>query len=294
MAVAKRTFISVLSYLLLLTLLSGYSLHASRFHSLPIPRPLSAFILALPLMSGLVISSITTLPSSKPLLLKSSTPTRNPQWQNYALLLLTILATVLATLSGEHLPSSPTQTCALDTKWQSMFSKHDGKSIQRIQDAFDCCGLHSVLDKAYPFPSKNVGADACSKTFGRTKSCFGEWRAEEKRVAGLGLVVIFGVVLWEVIILALYKTKNKKWWSHIPGIDDHDTENQINGHRVLSLGDAGEEDASERDGERRGRYLDQPDTAAGDGDVDTPLNQSRVQPSQLRDEAAEWAETRRE
>lgn len=173
-------------------------MHTARLHSLPIPRTLSAFTLALPLISGLIVSSITTLPSSRPLLLKSNKPTHQPQWQNYTLLLLTIFSTVLATLSGTHLSSSPTQTCALDTKWQSMFSKHDGKSIQRIQDAFDCCGLHSVLDKAFPFPSKNVGVNACSKTFGRTKSCFSEWRGEEKQVAGLGLVVIFGVVLWEV------------------------------------------------------------------------------------------------
>lgn len=190
-------------YLLFLTLLSAYSMHTARLHTLPIPRTLSAFTLALPLISGLIISSITTLPSSQPLLLKSKKPTRHPQWQNYALLLLTILSTVLATLSGTHLPSSATQTCTLDTKWQSMFSQHDGKSIQRIQDAFNCCGLHSIRDKAFPFPSKNIGVDACSKTFGRTKSCFNDWRGEEKKVAGLGLVVVFGVVLWEVCLLLL-------------------------------------------------------------------------------------------
>lgn len=189
-------------YLLFLTLLAAYTMHLSRLHSLPLPRALSAFTLALPLITGLLISSITTLPSSQPLLLKpngnKSASHQPQQWQNYTLLLLTILSTVLATLNGTYLPSSPTQTCALDTKWQSMFSRHDGKAIQRIQDAFECCGLHSVVDKAFPFPSKNVGVDACSKTFRRTQSCFNDWRGEEQRVAGLGLVVIIGAVLWEV------------------------------------------------------------------------------------------------
>lgn len=224
MAVAKRTVVSVLSalvsipphfhhqpfnqtnnpqYLLILTLLAGYNMHLSRLHSLPLPRSLSAFTLALPLITGLLISTITTLPSSRPLLLKSSTNNKSTnnkpiQWQNYTLLLLTILSTVLATLNGTYITSSPTQTCALDTKWQSMFSRHDGKAIQRIQDAFECCGLHSVLDKAFPFPSKNVGVDACTKTFGREKSCLNDWSGEERRVAGLGLVVILGVVVWEV------------------------------------------------------------------------------------------------
>ncbi|RDI84673.1 hypothetical protein Vi05172_g5467 [Venturia inaequalis] len=305
MAVAKRTVVSVLSalYLLFLTLLAAYTMHLSRLHSLPLPRALSAFTLALPLITGLLISSITTLPSSQPLLLKpngnKSASHQPQQWQNYTLLLLTILSTVLATLNGTYLPSSPTQTCALDTKWQSLFSRHNGKAIQRIQDAFECCGLHSVVDKAFPFPSKNVGVDACSKTFRRTQSCFNDWRGEEQRVAGLGLVVILGAVLWEILILTLFKSKSSTWWSHIPGASGtNDPENQINGRRVLSLGDGG---ASETDdGEARGRYLDHAgvtehldDSANGGGDDTAPLH-SRVQPSQLRGEAAEWAGERRE
>lgn len=58
------------------------------------------------------------------------------------------------------------------------------------------------MDMAFPFPSKNVGADTCTKTFGRTKSCFAEWSGAEKQVARLGLVVILGVVLWEVNYLS--------------------------------------------------------------------------------------------
>ncbi|TLD36943.1 hypothetical protein E2P81_ATG02725 [Venturia nashicola] len=305
MAVAKRTVVSVLSalYLLFLTLLAGYNMHISRLHSLPLPRTLSAFTIALPLITGLTISSITTLPSSRPLLLKSrSKPKTNQhQWQNYTLLLLTILSTVLATLNGTYLPSSASQTCALDTKWQNMFSNHDGKAIQRIQDAFECCGLHSVLDKAFPFPSKNVGVDACSKTFGRKKSCLDDWSGEEKQVAGLGLVVILGVVVWEIIILTLFQSKASTWWSHIPSPSGpQDTESQINGRRrVLSLGDADDTNAEDvSGGEERGRYLDQPNEETDDsvhrtGNDAASFHSSRVQPSHLREEAAEWAGERR-
>jgi hypothetical protein len=79
-----------------------------------------------------------------------------------------------------------------------MFQKHDGKSIQRIQDAFDCCGLRTPLHMAYPFPGKDVTADTCKRTFGRNESCFGAWRGEERTVAGLMLMVVLLVALWKV------------------------------------------------------------------------------------------------
>jgi hypothetical protein len=53
------------------------------------------------------------------------------------------------------------------------------------------------VDKAFPFPAKDVGVDACKKAFGRDISCFASWREEERRVAGLILMVVLLVAAWK-------------------------------------------------------------------------------------------------
>jgi hypothetical protein len=111
---------------------------------------------------------------------------------------LTIYETVVVTLSGTHIGPESDLTCGLNEQWASLFRAKESKSVRRIQDAFNCCGLHSVKDKAWPFPDKNHGVDACVKAFGRTKSCFESWRGEEQRMAVLLLLVPIAVFVWQV------------------------------------------------------------------------------------------------
>ena len=62
----------------------------------------------------------------------------------------------------------------------------------------DCCGLHSVRDMAWPFPTHGRGPEACTGLTGRRGSCFGPWRRDEQIAAGLMLTVGMGTILVKV------------------------------------------------------------------------------------------------
>lgn len=89
--------------------------------------------------------------------------------------------------------------CGLNEKWQLLFVQKDWDAIRAIQDALDCCGLNSVVDRAFPFvPS---GRSNCTEIFGRNKSCFADWRKAEQTNAGLFLLVAFVVFLIKVLFI---------------------------------------------------------------------------------------------
>lgn len=104
-------------------------------------------------------------------------------------MVLAIYETVIATLALTHMVPPDDLTCLLDRKWNQLYSNKDAGAITRIQDAHNCCGLHTAWDKAWPFPDKYHGVDACMKTFHRQKSCLGDWRQDEQIYAGLLLFV---------------------------------------------------------------------------------------------------------
>lgn len=114
------------------------------------------------------------------------------------LVFLVIYETAIATLSLTHVVPNDTLNCALDQKWARLFRHKDGAEIRRIQDAHQCCGLHTVLDQAWPFPNRDHGVNACAKAFNRTVSCFGRWRRDEQIAAGLLLLVALSTFLLKV------------------------------------------------------------------------------------------------
>jgi hypothetical protein len=129
---------------------------------------------------------------------RQTTGAKQSRWYNIAILILFIYETVVVTLAGTYLAPVDNLGCGLDTRWLDLFRKHNGKAIRRIQDAFKCCGLHSTVDKAYPFPGKDVGVDACKKAFSRSSSCFVPWREEERKIASLILMTVVLVAIWKV------------------------------------------------------------------------------------------------
>ena len=114
------------------------------------------------------------------------------------MLILIIYEVVLATLSGTHIGPVNSLRCGLDDRWRNLYQNKDGDAVRRIQNAFQCCGLHSVLDMAWPFPGGGIGPDACRVNYGRTRSCFEAWRREEQMVGSLMLVVVISVFIWKV------------------------------------------------------------------------------------------------
>lgn len=71
--------------------------------------------------------------------------------------------------------------------------------MRRIQDAFQCCGLASMKDMAWPFPDANHAAEACMVRYEeRSTACMDPWRDEERKVAIMLLIVPVMVFLWKV------------------------------------------------------------------------------------------------
>ena len=108
--------------------------------------------------------------------------------------LTTILATLLSTAG---LVPSPAQSCLLSTRWQRLWSAHDGDAIRAIQDALGCCGYNSVKDRSWPFPRGGSRVD-CAAQFGRTAACAGPWMEALRRGSGAGFAVVVGVGVLQV------------------------------------------------------------------------------------------------
>jgi hypothetical protein len=209
---------------------------------------LAAMTTALPAVAGLVIELLTSMqptPSDR-----SSTPAPSPT-RNAVLLLFLILETVLATLAGTHTHPASGLDCGLQSRWQTLYRAKDKRHISAIQDRFDCCGLRSTSDMAWPFRTEKVPAGACSVRFERTRSCLADWRGEEQSVAGMILAVNVLVMLWQGVVVYGFRP-DVNWLTRWMG--ERRTEERGSG-RAIGFGEDGE------------RYLDEPETGVEqDGD----------------------------
>ncbi|PLB33924.1 uncharacterized protein BDW47DRAFT_85363 [Aspergillus candidus] len=105
----------------------------------------------------------------------------NPYRQKLATLLeqlYTILVTILFTATLTILFPDSLLICRLESYWQSHFQAKDAHTIRSIQDRFQCCGLHSTRDRAWPFKNRDHGDDACEAQFGYGRSCLVPWREQ--------------------------------------------------------------------------------------------------------------------
>lgn len=141
------------------------SIQRIRTLSLPIPLATSIATLFLPLIIGLGLS----LKSGQSLARGSFLSTSDRiSWTAVAIFLLfTICETIIVTLSVTYMAPASALTCPLEQRWQQLFSDKDGNAIKRIQDAHRCCGLHSAVDRAWPFPGENRAVTACREMLSR-------------------------------------------------------------------------------------------------------------------------------
>jgi hypothetical protein len=102
--------------------------------------------------------------------------------------LLSIFDTILATLAASQLRPDYL-TCSLGTRWLAMFRAKDAASIQAIQDQFQCCGLWSTVDRAWPFPDRSHGANACVLRYDRDQSCGETWARNGRFVLGVWIAI---------------------------------------------------------------------------------------------------------
>lgn len=77
-----------------------------------------------------------------------------------------ILSIAMATSYIDLLPWS------LESAWQTWFQHKMEIPVRSLQDRFNCCGFHSTVDRAWPFPDKTHRVDACISAHHRVNSCF--------------------------------------------------------------------------------------------------------------------------
>jgi hypothetical protein len=181
----------------MLTSLS-YAYSWIRYLGLPIPDALALFTVVLPIITGISMQGLWGL-------IQRTSKTEPFQ---LSIPLVAVLAfqlfyeTVVGTLALTYILPPSSLRCGLNDMWQSYFVVKDGHAIQRIQDTFNCCGLNTVLDRAFPFEDQH--ASQCAQVFGRTESCFGPLRKLEQTQAGLLLLVAVLVFVVKVSLLDLH------------------------------------------------------------------------------------------
>lgn len=108
-----------------------------------------------------------------------------------------IYETIIATLALTNILPPESLRCDLTSKWQELFVTKDSRAIQVIQDKFDCCGLNSMKDRAWPF---NAPTSCISSYPDRHRSCFGPWQQAHQINAGLLLLVALIVFALKVSV----------------------------------------------------------------------------------------------
>ncbi|KAI2620831.1 hypothetical protein GGS21DRAFT_494799 [Xylaria nigripes] len=99
------------------------------------------------------------------------------------------LALIIATLAAQGFSSNRIIDCGLYGNWQELWHTHNGRAIERIQNAFDCCGFRSIRDRGWP-------PQHCPDIYNRYSSCETPWRASMLRTSGLqfGIAVLVGLI----------------------------------------------------------------------------------------------------
>ncbi|KAL6861029.1 hypothetical protein J3F83DRAFT_747124 [Trichoderma novae-zelandiae] len=183
------------------------------FHSAHLSLPISPVITILT-----VLLPIISLLNSYiyPTLLHSARHSSHPLHRLSPTILQTLqglLTAVLATLLFEDVLPSATVECLLDNQWLRMFRAHDGESIRMIQDTLNCCGLNSLVDRAYPFPKPgDNNKSLCGDMFGRAQSCRAPWRAALRSSTGADFGVVVAVGLLQILSLLMTK-EGTNWWN---------------------------------------------------------------------------------
>ncbi|KAL2042324.1 hypothetical protein N7G274_004813 [Stereocaulon virgatum] len=285
---------SLLVPLLLLGLIipAGIALYRIRAFAIPISRVTATATIILPVLTGISLRGAQRLASRSNGSLTNAKPSLS--WATIIIfMLLTIYETAIATLALTHMAPPSNLNCQLHQQWSRLFSNKDAEVIRRIQDRYQCCGLRSTVDMAWPFPDRSHPVTACRDAFNRQNSCLGGWRRDEQMTAGLMLLVAGVVFLIKPMIMVVHRTRHSfpsYWWpargssNAGGGADDED-----------GL-EANEEEVRAAHNRRRiegSAYRDDPlvedARPAGDSEPNSDANHRLLQPSRLHSEGNnEW------
>ncbi|KAI9697266.1 MAG: hypothetical protein M1836_004830 [Candelina mexicana] len=291
-------------FLAILMGVAGLSFSKINALSLPISPYLAVVTVLLPAVNGLGLFGARSLvPNNSRHRTKSNSHLYGPLM--IISVLLVIYETVVVTLALTHIVPPSGLKCALDETWMNLFNHKNSGAINRIQNTYKCCGLHSTRDKAWPFPDKYHGADACVKTLGWQKSCFGDWRQEEQISAGLLLMVALLVFTSKLGLLFLLRTRSP-WiqrFLHTPWTQDKQyAAITANGASDAEHGETPNDGTVRSHRQIEAPYTDEPITTEAEqanSSQTTPRAERsqeevgvRVLPSGLHGEQDEWREER--
>ncbi|KAJ1324986.1 Tetraspanin family [Microdochium nivale] len=218
--------------------------------SLPIPKATTILVILLPWIAAAVnfCNRLTRNQqhdgNSSSLLIRLARSSQ-PVLQLIQGILTVVLTTLLSQTMTSPGGSNPSVTdCLLQGRWQEMWSLHDRRRIERIQDAFECCGFRTVKDRGSP-------QDTCSKLYGRSNACREPWAASLRTSSGLDFGVCLVVGLIQLYQLSKYLVSTGRWteqrhgraYKQLPQNDNGSSE--VAGAHTRLLEDVSEEEDEE-------------------------------------------------
>ncbi|KAF9878877.1 tetraspanin tsp3 [Colletotrichum karsti] len=260
--------------------------HVSSSH---LALPITPFLTLLPILLP-IIGAANAFYYPRLLFNASRSPARAEQlFPTIVQSLQGVLTTALAVLFLQSAMPGANLTCALTNSWQHMFAGKDESSIRRIQDSFDCCGLNSVKDRAWPFQ----GDVRCAQRFGRDTACIGPWRESMVRNSGIDLGIVLAVGVLQ--ILTLLFTQSASNWRHAWWAQGwrHLSERPIEERQRPLLAAAAAAAASNDSGDESDvpvsyRDLSPQYGTTGEGRGRTRTAAGRIEPSSLRNVTNVW------
>ncbi|KAK2593352.1 hypothetical protein QQS21_008927 [Conoideocrella luteorostrata] len=192
-----------------------------------------------------------------------------------------IVTAILATLLLEGVVPSPALDFLIDYEWEKLYQAKDANYIMYIQDNFDCCGLNSVDDRAYPF--FYVPGGTCAEMHGRTAACRQPWQRALQFFSGIdfGIVVLVGLMQYGVnanvrgetsleMVGLLIMRERTAWWTALRTEDwkPVDTDDDDEGSsRLFTVPEESEESSEQGESaqqqQRHGYGAIRPQTEAG-------------------------------
>ncbi|KAJ5100787.1 hypothetical protein N7456_006839 [Penicillium angulare] len=151
--------------------------------------------------------------------LSDETP-QNGRWNNIFSILdhvQTIISTSVATLALAYLFPDRILSCNLDQQWQAFFQSKNSHAIRSIQDEFQCCGLRSLHDRAWPFKDRNHGDNACELQLGYQRSCFAPWREQQQNTSWMIFAAVVFMLASKIAFVQL-PGQRMSWMSAQSGI----------------------------------------------------------------------------
>jgi hypothetical protein len=167
----------------------SYAWARSAYFSLPLPMSVPAISAFHPIVSAVVIPLVARTPRNR---------YRNAVLSGTVSYILTLIPVVLLTLALIYSVPSQLLSCSLQSQWDHLFRTKNADAVRTIQGSLHCCGLNSMHDRAWPFPSHGVDARECERTQGWNVRCLDGWTEQETWMAGL--VAGASVVNWSFVV----------------------------------------------------------------------------------------------